>query len=35
MNNDGQIIASAKKRLHWLDYSKTIGMYLVPMFVMC
>lgn len=29
MNNDGQIIASAKKRLHWLDYSKTIGMYLV------
>lgn len=29
MNNDSQIIASKKERLHWLDYSKTIGMYLV------
>lgn len=29
MNNDSQVIVSKKERLHWLDYSKTIGMYLV------
>lgn len=30
MNTVSQIIVSSKKeRLHWLDYSKTIGMYLV------
>lgn len=28
MNNDSQVIVSKKERLHWLDYSKTIGMYL-------
>ena len=25
MNNDSQVIVSKKERLHWLDYSKTIG----------
>ena len=29
MNNDSQVIVSKKDRLHWVDYSKTIGMYLV------
>ena len=29
MNNRNQIVTSKKERLHWLDYSKTIGMYLV------
>lgn len=28
MNNDSQVIVSKKERLHWLDYSKTIGMVL-------
>lgn len=29
MNNGNQMCASKKERLHWLDYSKAIGMYLV------
>lgn len=29
MNNGNQIVTSKKERLHWLDYSKTIGMYWV------
>ena len=29
MNNKNQIVISKKGRLHWLDYSKIIGMYLV------
>lgn len=29
MNNRNQIVTYKKERLHWLDYSKAIGMYLV------